>query len=61
MNLQEKLQQLAIERQNLTIALHEINGAMKLLEQQILETQETPEASQPSDTKASTPPKEIAS
>jgi len=61
MNLQEKLQQLAIERQNLTIALHEINGAMKLLEQQILETQETPEASQPSDTEASTQPKEIAS
>ena len=61
MNLQEKLQQLAIERQNLTIALHEINGAMKLLEQQILETQETPEASQPSDTKASTQLKELAS
>ncbi len=61
MNLQEKLQQLALERQNLTIALHEINGAMKLLEQQILETQETPEASQPSDTEASTQPEEIAS
>ena len=61
MNLQEKLQQLAIERQNLTIALHEINGAMKLLEQQILEIQETPEASQPSDTEASTQPEEIAS
>ncbi len=61
MNLQEKLQQLAIERQNLTIALHEINGAMKLLEQQILETQETPEASQPSDTEASTQPEEVAS
>ena len=61
MNLQEKLQQLAIERQNLTIALHEINGAMKLLEQQILETQETPEASQPSDTEASTQPEEIVS
>ena len=61
MNLQEKLQQLAIERQNLTIALHEINGAMKLLEQQILETQETPEASQPSDTEASTQPQEVAS
>jgi len=60
MNLQEKLQQLAIERQNLTIAIHEINGAMKLLEQQILETQETLEASQPSDTGASTQPKEIA-
>ena len=61
MNLQEKLQQLAIERQNLTIALHEINGAMKLLEQQILETQETPEASQPSDTEASTQSEEIVS
>ena len=61
MNLQEKLQQLALERQNLTIALHEINGAMKLLEQQILETQETPEASQPSDIEASTQPKEVAS
>jgi len=61
MNLQEKLQQLALERQNLTIAIHEINGAMKLLEQQILETQETPEALQPSDTKASTQPEEIAS
>ena len=61
MNLQEKLQQLAIERQNLTIAIHEINGAMKLLEQQILETQETPEALQPSDTEASTQPEEIAS
>jgi len=61
MNLQEKLQQLAIERQNLTIALHEINGAMKLLEQQILEIQETPEASQPSDTEASTQPEEVAS
>mgnify|MGYP003141252419 CR=1 FL=1 len=48
MNLQEKLQQLAIERQNLTIALHEINGAMKLLEQQILETQATSSENQPS-------------
>ena len=55
MNLQERLQQLALERQNLTIALHEINGAMKILEQQILETQATPEEVQPSDTEASTP------
>jgi len=60
MNLQERLQQLALERQNLTIALHEINGAMKILEQQILETQETPEEVQPSDTEASTPVKEAA-
>ena len=59
MNLQEKLQQLALERQNLTIALHEINGAMKLLEQQIAE-QNSSEASQPSDTEASNQPEEIA-
>jgi len=60
MNLQERLQQLAVERQNLTIALHEINGAMKILEQQILETQATPEEVQPSDTEASTPVEEAA-
>ena len=55
MNLKEKLQQLASERENLIITLHQINGAMKLLEQQILEIQETSEANQPSDTEASTP------
>ena len=53
MNLKEKLKQLASERENLIITLHQINGAMKLLEQQILEAE--PEAQQPSDTKASTP------
>ncbi|BAR14404.1 hypothetical protein [uncultured Mediterranean phage uvMED] len=56
MNLQEKLQQLALERQNLQIAMYEVNGAMKLLEQQILEAE--PEAVQPSDTEASTPVEE---
>ncbi len=56
MNLKEKLQQLAIERQNLTVALYEVSGAMKILEQQILEAE--PEANQPSDTKASTPQEE---
>ena len=60
MNLQERLQQLALERQNLTIALHEINGAMKILEEQILETQENLEQVQPLDTKASTPQEEKA-
>jgi|GEM_PF-4164615 len=55
MNLQERLQKLAVERQNLTIALHEVNGAMKILEQQILEIQAIAEESQPSDTEASTP------
>ena len=53
MNLKEKLQQLALERQNLQIALYEISGAMKILEQQILEAE--PESNQPLDTKASTP------
>ena len=60
MNLQERLQQLALERQNLTIDLHEINGAMKILEEQILETQEKLEQVQPLDTKASTPQEEKA-
>jgi len=51
MNLKEKLQQLAVERQNLQIALYEVSGAMKILEQQILEAE--PELNQPSDTEAS--------
>jgi len=53
MNLQEKLQQLAKKREELFIAMYEINGAMKILEEQILETQETSELNQPSKTKAS--------
>ena len=53
MNLQERLQQLAQQREQLWIALHETNGAMKILEQQILETQAAPESTQPSETKAS--------
>ena len=53
MNLKEKLQQLAVERQNLQIALYEVSGAMKILEQQILEAE--PEANQPSGTEALTP------
>ena len=59
MNLKEKLQQLALERQNLQIALYEINGAMKILEQQILEAE--PESNQPSDTKASSQESETVS
>jgi len=55
MNLQERLQQLAQQREQLWIALHETNGAMKILEQQILETQAVPESTQPSDTEASVP------
>ena len=59
MNLQERLKQLVVERQNLIVALQEVNGAMKILEQQILELQETSEASQPSNTEASTPQEEV--
>ena len=55
MNLQERLQQLAQQREQLWIALHETNGAMKILEQQILETQAVPESNQPLDTEASNP------
>ena len=50
MDYKAKLQQLAIERQNLQIAMYEINGAMKILEQQILEAE--PESNQPLDTEA---------
>ena len=53
MNLKEKLQELAQERQNLQVAMIEVTGAMKILEQQILEAE--PESNQPSDTEASTP------
>ena len=59
MNLQERLQQLAQQREQLWIALHETNGAMKILEQQILEIQETPEESLLSDKEASTPQEEV--
>ena len=59
MNLKEKLQQLAIERQNLQIALYEVSGAMKILEQQILEAE--PELNQPLDTEASTQESETGS
>ena len=53
MNLKDKLQQLALERQNLQIAIYEVNGAMKILEQQILEAE--PESNKPSNTEASPP------
>ena len=61
MNLQERLQQLAQQREQLWIALHETNGAMKILEQQILETQAAPESNQPSDTAALKQPEETGS
>jgi len=59
MNLKEKLQQLALERQNLQIALYEVSGAMKILEQQILEAE--PVSTPPSDITASKQPEETGS
>ncbi len=35
MNLKEKLAQLAVEREQLFVALHETTGAIKILQQQI--------------------------
>ena len=61
MNLQEKLQNLAQQKEQLTIAIYEINGAMKILEQQILETQESPELNQPLDKEALNQQSETAS
>ena len=59
MNLKEKLQELAQERQKLQITMIEITGAMKILYQQILESE--PELNQPLDTEASKQPKETGS
>ena len=59
MNLKEKLQQLAQESQNLQVAMIEITGAMKILEQQILEAE--PVSTPPPDTKASTQEPKIES
>ena len=61
MNLQEKLQNLAQQKEQLTIAIYEVNGAMKILEEQILEIQETSEAIQPLNKEALKQPEETAS
>ena len=61
MNLQERLQQLAQRREQLFVALHEVNGAMKILEEQILEIQETSEVVQPSNKEALEQPEETVS
>ena len=55
MNLQERLQQLAQQREQLWIALHETNGAMKILEQQILELEASAEQCRKTDKEALNP------
>ena len=51
--LEETKQQLLLEKEKQLANLYEINGAIKLLDQQILEMSKS-EDNQPSDTKAST-------
>jgi hypothetical protein len=52
-NLKETKQHLLLEKEKQLANLYEITGALKLLDQQILEMQAS-EDNQPSDTKAST-------
>ena len=53
--LQETKQHLLLEKEKQLANLYEITGALKLLDQQIFESQAESESNQPSDIKASTP------
>jgi len=53
--LQETKQKLLLEKEKQLANLYEITGALKLLDQQIFETQAEHESNQQSDTEASTP------
>jgi hypothetical protein len=43
MEIQKKIEELSLERQKLTVVLHELTGAIKILEQQLIEQSETVE------------------
>ena len=43
MDVQKKIEELLLERQKLTVVLHELTGAIKILEQQFIEQSETVE------------------
>mgnify|MGYP003115038739 FL=1 len=43
MDIQKKIEELSLERQKLTVVLHELTGAIKILEQQLIEQSETVE------------------
>ena len=58
--LQETKQQLLLEKEKQLANLYEITGAIKLLDQQILEISKS-EDTQPSETEASTPQEETES
>ncbi len=57
--LQETKQHLLLEKEKQLANLYEITGAIKLLDQQILEMSKS-EDNQPSETQASTPQEETA-
>ena len=40
MDVQKKIEELLLERQKLTVVLHELTGAIKILEQQLIEQSE---------------------
>ena len=58
--LQETKQQLLLEKEKQLANLYEITGAIKLLDQQILEMSKS-EDNQPTETQASNPQEETAS
>ena len=43
MYIKKKIEELSLERQQLTVVLHELTGAIKILEQQLIEQSETVE------------------
>ena len=58
--LQQRLTQLSLERNQLSVSYNQFTGAMMEVERQIAEEQQKNESSLPSDTKASTPQEEAA-
>jgi len=58
--LQQRLQQLSLERNKLSVTYNQFTGAMMEVERQIAEEQQKIEGSQPSDTGASTLQEETA-
>ena len=59
--LKEIKQNLLLEKEKQTASLYEIIGALKLLDQQILETEAESELDQPLNKEASTPESKAAS
>ena len=59
--LQQRLTQLSLERNQLSVSYNQFTGAMMEVERQIAEEQQKNESSLPSDTEASTQPEEVAS